>query len=49
MAGLAFWGGFPTKYVLDKLGAQLRDAYVPALDEPLPIEIRALVAQILAN
>ena len=44
MAG--FLGDFPTKYVLDKLGAELRRLYGPVLDETPPQAIASLVAQL---
>ena len=44
MAGVL--GEFPTKYVLDKLGAELRRLYGPVLDETPPKVIASLVAQL---
>lgn len=45
MAGIGFWGGFPTKHVLEKLGAELRQAYLPVLEASPPEAIRALLAR----
>jgi hypothetical protein len=42
MAGVL--GEFPTKYVLDKLGAELRRLYGPVLDEVPPQPIASLLA-----
>ena len=36
MAAIGFMGGFPTKYVLEKLGAELRRVYGPVIDEAPP-------------
>jgi hypothetical protein len=39
-------GEVPTKYVLDKLGAELRRVYAPVLDEAPPQPISCLLAQL---
>jgi hypothetical protein len=46
MAGVGLLGGFPTKYVLDKLGAELRRLYRPVLDEAPPERIATLLTQL---
>jgi hypothetical protein len=39
-------GDFPTKYVLDKLGAELRRLYGPVLDETPLQRIACLLARL---
>lgn len=43
MAAIAFMAGWPTAYVLEKIGAKLRVQYAPVLDEPLPEDLQRLV------
>jgi hypothetical protein len=46
MAGIGFMGGWPTAYVLEKLGTELRKHYMPFVREPLPQRLTELVERL---
>jgi hypothetical protein len=49
MAAIGFLGGYPTAYVLERLGAMLRDKYQPFVLEPLPETLSDLAARLPAR
>ena len=44
--GIDIWGGFPSRYVLEKLGVELRRVYLPLVNEALPPEINVLLSRL---
>jgi hypothetical protein len=49
MGGTASLGGWPTAYVLEKIGSELRRQYMPLVAEPLPDRLRELAAKLLGE
>jgi hypothetical protein len=39
-------GGWPTAYVLGKIGTELRLVYMPLIEEPLPAHLQRLAAKL---
>ena len=46
MAGIGIMGGWPTAYVLEKLGVELRRLYAPFTEEPLPDHLKNLALRL---
>jgi hypothetical protein len=46
MASIGIMAGWPTAYVLEKLGIALRQQYARFLEEPLPDHLRALAQRL---
>ena len=46
MASIGYLGGWPTAYVLEKIGAALRQQYLPLIEAPLPETIMQLVQRL---
>lgn len=49
MPGIGFLGGWPTAYVLGKIGAELRLQYMAMVLEPLPGRLKDLVERLPAE
>jgi hypothetical protein len=46
MAGVTFIAGWPTAYVLEKLGVELRRQYMPLVEEPIPAHLKQLAQRL---
>jgi hypothetical protein len=46
MAGMTFMAGWPTAYVLEKLGVELRRQYMPLIEEPIPAHLKDLAQRL---
>ena len=49
MAAIGFLGGWPTRYVLEKIGTELRGQYMPVITQPLPERLQELAARLTAR
>jgi hypothetical protein len=46
MAGMTFMAGWPTAYVREKLGVELRRQYMPLIEEPIPAHLNELAQRL---